>query len=187
SAADGYLPLEGAPYAIPYGTPDGTKIAGPTTYFTTMAQFVPGVVPLGNHRDFAGFYGPEARISIMEARERGGAGAQGAYEYLWPFIGHDLVPCETPLGLTSEPYLACRAGFALDPYPACSSLATSSLSTTQASVAGSVNVKATTSACTWTAESNNDWISVTSGASGVGVGTVGYSIAANVGPARVGS
>ena len=33
--------------------------------------------------------------------------------------------------------------------------------------------------CTWTATSNDDWITVTSGDSGNGSGTVGYSVAAN--------
>src|SRR5262249_47700810 len=109
-----YPRAEGAPYAIPYGAPDASKSQGPTTYFTTMAQFKPGAV--ANHRDFSGYYGPEARIAIMEARERGGAGAQAAYDYLWPFIGTGAAFCATNQ-TTSVPFLACRAGFALDPYP----------------------------------------------------------------------
>src|SRR5215470_3895879 len=69
SDADGYSRADGAPYAIPYGAPDATKDHGPTAYFTTMAEFVPGlIVPnddptlvIDNHRTFAGFYGPEER------------------------------------------------------------------------------------------------------------------------------
>jgi hypothetical protein len=105
-----YPRFEGAPYAIPYGTMSGSQVV----LFTTMAQFTPGAV--ANHRDFAGYYGPEARISIMEARERGGGGAQSAYDYLWPYIGTGASYCSTN-GTTSVPFLACRAGFALDPYP----------------------------------------------------------------------
>ncbi len=41
--------------------------------------------------------------------------------------------------------------------------------------------------CNWTAVSNAAWITVTSGASGTGNGTVGYSVAANAGPARNGT
>ena len=52
----------------------------------------------------------------MEARERGGAGAQSAYDYLWSFIGTGESYCPTSQA-TNLPYLACRAGFALDPYP----------------------------------------------------------------------
>ncbi|HEU0177661.1 MAG TPA: BACON domain-containing carbohydrate-binding protein [Blastocatellia bacterium] len=43
------------------------------------------------------------------------------------------------------------------------------------------------SICSWTAVSNVDWITVTSGASGSGAGTVGYSVAANSGAQRVGT
>jgi uncharacterized protein (TIGR03437 family) len=43
---------------------------------------------------------------------------------------------------------------------------------------GSVNV-ATTSACSWTATSNANWLTITSGASGSGNGAVSYSVAAN--------
>src|SRR5262249_831421 len=183
-----YPRFEGAPYAIPYGTTDGTQIQGPTTYFTTMAQFVPGVVDLGNHRDFAGYYGPEARIAIMEARERGGAGAQAAYDYLWPFIGTGAEFCSTN-NSSNVPYLACRAGFAMDPYPAvaadlppvpCASWLPSA-ETTLPSIAGPALVNVTSSApsCPWTAVSNTTWITITGGASGSGTGSVGYLVAAN--------
>ena len=94
-----YPRAEGAPYAIPYGTLNGSTV----TFFTTMAQFTPGAVAA--HRDFAGYYGPEARIAIIEARERGGAGAQEAYDYLWPFIGTGQSYCATN-GTTNEPFLA---------------------------------------------------------------------------------
>ncbi|GBC63295.1 hypothetical protein DENIS_4289 [Desulfonema ishimotonii] len=45
---------------------------------------------------------------------------------------------------------------------------------------GSVNITAP-SGCSWTATSNKDWITVTSGSSGSGNGTVSYSVAANTG------
>jgi len=47
-----------------------------------------------------------------------------------------------------------------------------------ASGSGSVSVTASNSACAWTAKSNADWITVTSGSSGTGNGTVGYSYTA---------
>jgi len=105
-----YPRFEAAPYAIPYGTLNGAAV----TFFTTLAQFASGAV--ANHRDFSGYYGPEARISIIEARERGGAGAQAAYDYLWAYIGTGQAYCPTN-GTTSVPFLACRAGFAVDQYP----------------------------------------------------------------------
>ncbi|MBI1353466.1 MAG: choice-of-anchor C family protein [Acidobacteria bacterium] len=46
----------------------------------------------------------------------------------------------------------------------------------------------TTSACAWTAASNASWITIESGASGTGSGTVGYRVAANMtGAARTGT
>ena len=55
-----------------------------------------------------------------------------------------------------------------------------------ASGTGTVSVTAG-SGCSWTAASNVSWISVTSGASGSGNGTVGYSVQANAGAARSGT
>ncbi|MEZ5351927.1 MAG: BACON domain-containing carbohydrate-binding protein [Bryobacteraceae bacterium] len=52
--------------------------------------------------------------------------------------------------------------------------------------AASVNVIATTG-CPWTAVSNAPWITVTSGASGNGNGTVGYTVAGNTSVQRVGT
>ena len=43
------------------------------------------------------------------------------------------------------------------------------------------------SGCAWTATSNASWLSVTSGASGSGNGTVHFSVAASTGPARTGT
>jgi RHS repeat-associated protein len=51
---------------------------------------------------------------------------------------------------------------------------------------GSVNVS-TPSGCSWVATSNAGWITITSGSSGAGAGTVGYSVAANGGPQRSGT
>jgi hypothetical protein len=45
----------------------------------------------------------------------------------------------------------------------------------------------TTTGCTWTATRNVPWLTVTSGASGNGTGTVGYSVEANTGGARSGT
>jgi Zn-dependent metalloprotease len=66
-----------------------------------------------------------------------------------------------------------------------------SISPTSASFAaagGTQSVTVTTQAgCNWTAASNNSFITVTSGASGSGSGTVNYSVAANTSTARSGS
>jgi hypothetical protein len=51
---------------------------------------------------------------------------------------------------------------------------------------GSVSVT-TQSGCFWTAASNDTWITITSGSSGTGSGTVNYSVDANTGSARTGT
>jgi all-beta uncharacterized protein/BACON domain-containing protein len=45
----------------------------------------------------------------------------------------------------------------------------------------------TTTTCAWSATSNDGWITITGGASGIGNGNVAISIAPNVGPSRVGT
>ncbi|MEZ5402619.1 MAG: BACON domain-containing carbohydrate-binding protein [Bryobacteraceae bacterium] len=61
--------------------------------------------------------------------------------------------------------------------------------TASAGAAGGTGAVAvtTTNGCPWTATSNAAWITVTSGASGSGNGSVGYTVAANVGVQRVGT
>src|SRR5262249_41031711 len=66
-------------------------------------------------------------------------------------------------------------------------IAPNSVSVDANGATGSTVAVTTTSGCSWTAASNNPWITVTAGASGSGTGTVGYSVAANTGAARTGS
>jgi len=58
------------------------------------------------------------------------------------------------------------------------SLSPTSQSVTASATTGTLSVIAT-SGCAWTASSNVDWITITSGSSGSGNGTVVYSVAAN--------
>src|SRR5204862_92088 len=57
---------------------------------------------------------------------------------------------------------------------------TSSNLTTSAATTGNVAVTAGTG-CSWTATSNDAWLTISAGASGSGNGTVSYSVAANTG------
>ncbi len=53
---------------------------------------------------------------------------------------------------------------------------------------GTGNVGITTSiGCNWTAVSNDGWITITSGSSGSGFGTIDYTVAPNSGPERIGT
>lgn len=69
---------------------------------------------------------------------------------------------------------------AAPPPPPCSySISPTSQAVVVGGASGTVAVT-TGSSCTWTATSNNaDWITITSGASGTGNGSVGYSVAPN--------
>jgi Putative binding domain, N-terminal/Viral BACON domain len=66
------------------------------------------------------------------------------------------------------------------------SLSSSGQNVPAAGATGTVNV-ATSSGCTWNAASNASWLSITSGSSGSGNGTVGFTAAALSGPARSGT
>jgi len=107
-----YPKAQGAPYIVAVGTaPAGTiwyDSYATFPFYTSMAQIWAGTA--GNERPFAGYYGPEARMNLMYGIADGWAGAQAAYDYLWPFIGVTAV--WGPL-----PDLAQRAGWAVDFYP----------------------------------------------------------------------
>jgi len=70
--------------------------------------------------------------------------------------------------------------------PCSYSLSANNQSVSSSGGSGSVNV-VTTSGCAWTAVSNANFVSITSGASGTGDGTVSYSVAANTSTARSGT
>src|SRR5919198_5356166 len=57
----------------------------------------------------------------------------------------------------------------------------------QAGGAGRVDVRASSALCTWTASSDVDWITITSGASGKGSAPVVFSVLPTTGPPRAGT
>ena len=77
------------------------------------------------------------------------------------------------LTIAGQTYTVSQAG------AACTfAISSNSLSVAPAGGTGSTNVTSPTG-CPWTAGSNNAWITVTSGATGGGNGSVGFSVAAN--------
>jgi hypothetical protein len=73
------------------------------------------------------------------------------------------------------------------PSPACTySIAPPSQNVGAGAATGTVTVTAG-AGCAWTATSNAAWIAITSGATGTGNGSVGFSVAANTGAARTGA
>jgi uncharacterized protein (TIGR03437 family) len=104
--------------------------------------------------------------------------------------GPTLIP-DIPAGLTFQDYMngvdrALNAILSIPPgaSPACAgsyAISPTSQSFTAAGGTGSVTVTAP-AGCAWRATSNNSWITVTSGSTGSGGGTVSYSVAANNSP-----
>jgi Putative binding domain, N-terminal/Viral BACON domain len=66
-------------------------------------------------------------------------------------------------------------------------LADPSESFTPAGGSGTIGVRASSGICTWTAVSDSSWITIRSGASGTGNGTVAYDVAAATGAPRTGT
>ena len=191
-----YPKSEGAPYIVAVGTPPAGTLYydsyGDFTFFTSMAQV--WAATAGNERPFGGYYGPEARLNLMMGVEGGWAGAQAAYDYLWPFIGVQAY-------WGSVPDLGQRAGWALDFYPAAGSTppppppppvdpttvtldrATLQFGVTHTGTSFATKtpsqtfhvVKTGPAAATWTATSNRSWLTVTP-ASGTGSATLTVSV-----------
>lgn len=112
----------GAPYLLNVATvPDPERSWENPTYFTTMSEVAAGTqegpTRFDRWRPYAGYYGPEARLNLMIGVEGGWSGAQGAYDYLFPFIGIQNAACSFVADGSDRPDLACRAGWALDFYP----------------------------------------------------------------------
>ena len=65
-------------------------------------------------------------------------------------------------------------------------LANSFASFPQVGGTGGVDVRASSSLCTWTSTSEVDWIAITSGANGKGSAPVSFTVASTTGPPRIG-
>jgi Putative binding domain, N-terminal len=72
------------------------------------------------------------------------------------------------------------------PSPCTYAINPTSQSMGQAAATGTVSVTSA-GGCSWTAASNASWITITSGSTGSGNGTVGFSVAANSGGTRTGT
>jgi hypothetical protein len=101
--------------------------------------------------------------------------AQGGF-----YPGDEIIPAETARNRNAILYLLEHAACPSAINPTNQNFAVSGGS-------GSVAVTTSDGACAWTAASNDAWITITSGASGSGPGTVNYSVAVNSGSARTGT
>ncbi len=95
-----------------------------------------------------------------------------------------LLGCAGP----TEPTGNGGAGGGTPPAPGSCTFSISPTSVTVAAAGATGTVAVTAgSGCSWTAASNDAWITVTGGASGTGNGTVSYSVAANTASQRTGT
>ncbi|MEO8682073.1 MAG: hypothetical protein ABI665_23705, partial [Vicinamibacterales bacterium] len=119
-----------APYLVGVGTPgscfnswepDVTYPCWDTfTYHQTLQDVFASTNSFDLQRDFAGYYGPEARLNLMMLLASGHPEAQEPYDYLYPYVATNNSYCAESYGGTGNadrPDLACRAGWALDFYP----------------------------------------------------------------------
>jgi PKD repeat protein len=95
----------GAPYLIAVGSRDSS---GNVTYYTSMSQVYDNTYFSGglDKTDIPGWYGVDARLSLMIGIENGFAGAQSAYDWLNPQIATQ--PFDNGI-----PDLSARAGWAI--------------------------------------------------------------------------
>ena len=66
-------------------------------------------------------------------------------------------------------------------------LASTSASMSQGGGSSSVDLRASSALCTWTAASDADWLAITSGANGKGSAAVAFTVAPTTGPPRTGT
>jgi Viral BACON domain len=100
---------------------------------------------------------PNSWVASSFSLSNGGTGSSTVPNYLWFGRGRDAQICSFSLAPTSNSF---------------------------GTAGGSASVNVTTQAgCPWSAYSNDGWISITSGSSGTGSGTVNYSVQSNGNPA----
>src|SRR5438128_2564058 len=103
----------------------------------------------------------------------------------WPVPGTQYVADVAAVGPGGSTRSALSNTFT---FSAPCTFSASPTSASPAAAGGPASVSVTAGAgCAWTAVSTAAWITVTSGASGTGNGTVNYTVAANTGSARSGS
>ncbi|MFM8441272.1 MAG: BACON domain-containing protein, partial [Acidobacteriota bacterium] len=120
--------------------------------------------------------------------------SDGTYSFASVLSGNNytITPSRSGYYFTpaSRSYTGLAADFSTQDFAASActySLGATSVNATASGGTGTLTVTPGNSACSWTAASNNTWITVTSGSSGTGSGTVGYSVAANTGTSRSGT
>lgn len=113
--------------------------------------------------------------------------ANGTYENAICFIGDDGSTIYGPATITVSDGRLSPTGYDVSQWPRrCATLYPDAEGFTAAGASGVVTVASMS--CSWTATSNDSWITITSGSSGTGSGTVSYFVSAKTtGGARTGT
>jgi hypothetical protein len=102
SEAAGYDRAFAGAYVIAVGVKDGNRVS----YFATLAEVFRRTKEFGNFREFQGYYGPEARLMLLIARDQQWPGAEEAYAYLMRDVD--------PSGVTMRQDLERRSGWGIE-------------------------------------------------------------------------
>jgi hypothetical protein len=102
SESAGYERAFAGAYVLAVGVKRGTEVS----YFDTLAEVFRRTKEFGNFREFQGYYGPEARLMLLIAREQKWPGAEEAYAYLMRDVD--------PGGVTMRQDLERRSGWAIE-------------------------------------------------------------------------
>jgi hypothetical protein len=97
--------------------------------------------------------------------------------YLYRVVGLDIEMQQLYAKLSQYAVQACTADISPSDKAFNASISTGNI----------IHVTPSASSCSWTAVRSDSWITITSGGSGVGAGTVIYSVAANTGAVRTGT
>jgi hypothetical protein len=122
---------------------------------------------------------------VSWANDRGGSGNCSGTT-TWTCSGISMQIGQNVIAVSARDSLNNQGSDALSVAYCSSTISPTSVNIAAGGGTGSVNVTCA-SGCTWTAISNNTWITVTGGSSGSGNGTVSYSVDPNTGSARVGT
>ncbi|MDQ5985109.1 MAG: hypothetical protein CSYNP_00813 [Syntrophus sp. SKADARSKE-3] len=145
--------------SVPSGAVQGINDNSSTAYF--------GPCPPSNHRYFFRVYALDTTLSLSSGFTR--SQLESAMN------GHIL---ESNFLMGWFPNGGANCTYTLSPQ---------SIGFSNSAATGNVAVTCSSSNCTWTAASNYSWLTITSGSSGTGNGTVAYSVATNNTASRTGT
>ena len=158
--------------------PNSPAVVGNLTASTTIGKSV--TIPL--HASDAN--NNTLTLRVVSQPSHGTAGLSGTVVTYFPdpaYSGNDTMTYAAWDGSTDSNLGTISITVAGGGVPACSYTITPANATLGAGASNGTVAVGTTPDCAWTAKSNVSWLTITSGSSGTGPGTVAYSASANTG------